>query len=213
MLRVSPLRYALTGCVFAAALSFMQQAAAAAYACPEFRKGYGPFNYQTQKHELPIIEGAHFTPEVQALVRGNSASLMGDLDYTIRAVPNHHLALMSLSRYSRRPDFEHDAFWSRGRFPVECYFERALRFAPSDANVHLVYAIHEHRAGRSKEALARYAQALKLAPRHAEAHYNLGLLYVDLKDYKNAREQAEAAYASGYPLPGLRNRLKAVGAW
>ena len=47
----------------------------------------------------------------------------------------------------------------------------------------------------------------------AEIHYNLGLIYLELGDADRALEQAHAAYALGYPLPGLRNRLQRMGKW
>lgn len=183
--------------------------------CPSFDAGgYGPYNYVTDKDKLPIVEHAHFTPEVRNLIRGNRGTLMGDIDYTLRHFPNHHLALLSVSNYSRRRDFQDDAFWSNhGRFPVECYFQNAVRFAPNDPNVYLIYAIHLHRNQEYRKAMVQYQAAVKMAPNNPETHYNLGLLYVDLKDFKAARAQAEIAYKSGYPLPGLRNRLKQAGAW
>jgi tetratricopeptide (TPR) repeat protein len=45
----------------------------------------------------------------------------------------------------------------------------------------------------------------------AEINYALGLMYFDRHDYKSARECAARAYALGYPLPGLNNKLKRVG--
>jgi TPR repeat protein len=50
-------------------------------------------------------------------------------------------------------------------------------------------------------------------PDNATAHYNLGLLYFDKKNYSKAKVHAEKAYALNFPLPGLRNRLKKVGKW
>jgi tetratricopeptide (TPR) repeat protein len=47
----------------------------------------------------------------------------------------------------------------------------------------------------------------------AEINYTLGLLYADQQRYDVARECARRAYALGYPLPGLMNRLKRAGQW
>jgi tetratricopeptide (TPR) repeat protein len=44
----------------------------------------------------------------------------------------------------------------------------------------------------------------------AELNYFLGLTYFDLKNIDLARQYADKAYALGYPLPGLRNRLARV---
>lgn len=45
----------------------------------------------------------------------------------------------------------------------------------------------------------------------ADLHYALGLTLLDMHDIKEAKAQAEAAYRLGYPLPGLRNRLRKHG--
>jgi len=42
----------------------------------------------------------------------------------------------------------------------------------------------------------------------AEIHYFLGIVYVDLKDLTAATRHADKAYALGYPLPGLKKKLK-----
>src|SRR5690606_27542173 len=47
--------------------------------------------------------------------------------------------------------------------------------------------------------------------RSAEINYNLGLICVELGDIEAAVEYAEAAYALGYPLEGLRTKLKNLG--
>lgn len=45
----------------------------------------------------------------------------------------------------------------------------------------------------------------------AEIHYFLGLVLVEMGDFKGATEHADKAYAKGYPLPGLRERLARAG--
>jgi tetratricopeptide (TPR) repeat protein len=44
-------------------------------------------------------------------------------------------------------------------------------------------------------------------------NYNLGLAYFDLGDYDKALEQAKTAYSLGFPLPGLRDKLKRANKW
>lgn len=195
------------------ALLVCSQHAQALGACRIPAQGYGPYNYETQKDKLTVVEVRHFTPDVRNLRAGSSGSIMGDLDYTLRAFPNHHLALMSVSRYSRMAEYEKDGFFKGRPYSAECYLQRAERFAPQDANVQLIYAIHLHQSQQLKAAAKRYQTALKLSPNNVEAHYNYGLLLVDTKDFKNAKHHANTAYGRGYPLPGLRNRLKQAGAW
>lgn len=47
----------------------------------------------------------------------------------------------------------------------------------------------------------------------AENNYFLALEYLDRKDYASARRYAKLAYEQGYPLPGAKRRLMAVGQW
>jgi tetratricopeptide (TPR) repeat protein len=100
---------------------------------------------------------------------------------------------------------------------AECYFETAITFAEKynlhDGNTRNVYGVYLHKRGELDAALKQYKQAENLLPNSAEVHYNLGLLYVDKKDFKNAQFHAEKAYRLGHPLPGLRNKLIAAGVW
>jgi hypothetical protein len=66
-------------------------------ACGPLENAYGPYDYRTDKAKLPIVLGAHFTPEVEALIRGATSTRPGhDIDYTLRAIPNNPRALYSM---------------------------------------------------------------------------------------------------------------------
>ena len=99
------------------------------------------------------------------------------------------------------------------KYPIPCYFDRAVRFADDDAMVRLMYGTYLARVGKQKEAVDQLELAQKLDEGNANIHYNLGLIYLDLKDYAKAREQAQRAYALGFALTGLRKRLEAAGQW
>lgn len=182
--------------------------------CGSLENAYGPFDYNDPVHKrenLPIVERFHFTPRVESLTRGESGELVLDLNYTLRAFPNHARALWAMARYQltmSRPWSPADHF-----FPIECYFDRAVRWRPNDANVWLVHGMYLAKKGDLKAAVEKYETALKMDPSSAEANYNAGLAYFELKNYVRARELAEKAYALGYPLPGLRNKLAGVGEW
>ena len=47
----------------------------------------------------------------------------------------------------------------------------------------------------------------------AEIHYHLGLLLLEKGETQAAREHASQAYDQGYPLPGLKKKLMAIGEW
>lgn len=177
----------------------------------------GPFDYRsvTDRENLPIVERAHFTPEVESLqghkkCGGNGCQLRRDLDYTLRAFPNHHRALLAIVNYDKR---RMDEMYGKLIRPPSCYFERAIYFRPDDATVRMIFGYYLSSTGNAGRALEEYQKALELAPQSAEVHYNLGLLYVDRREYEKARQHAARAYELGFPLPGLRSKLERAGQW
>lgn len=73
--------------------------------CGSLQNAFGPFDYrdpEARGEPLRLVESAHFTPSVESLVKGNSGTVAGDLDYTLRAFPNHHRALYSVAQYAFR---------------------------------------------------------------------------------------------------------------
>lgn len=181
--------------------------------CGELQVGFGPFDYLNRfnlKDELRIVEIAHFTSDVENLVKGSRGTIAGDLGYTLHAWPNHHRALISLVKYSIR---EKSTRISGLKWPVECYFDRAIRMNAKDAQVRSIYSAFLSHQGRNKEALEQLEVAASLEPDNATILYNLGLLYFKQKNYEKASHYAEQAYAFDFPLPGLRNKLIQAGKW
>lgn len=183
--------------------------------CGSIENAYGPFDYTNPTHfrdRLPIVERAHFDRGVESL-KGHArypANLAGDLDYTLRAFPNHHRALYSMSRYyltkeraGRRPL----------RYTAECYFHRAMQLQPADGVVRLLFGLHLYKTGEIELAEQRFKEALERSPDDAEVHYNLGLVLAKSERYEEARTHAKRAYELGHPMPGLRNKLKRAGEW
>ncbi|WP_306519009.1 hypothetical protein [Rheinheimera sp.] len=173
-------------------------------------RGYGPYDASNPQHadKLPIVLNAHFTREVEQLVKGSrDANLMRDIDYTLRAIPNYHRALVAMSKYARLKGKA--AF--NGVYTPECYFKRALYFQPKDGLVYAIYATHLHLSGKLAEAEQHYQSALKLTKNKIEINYNYGLLLFDKGDYAAAKSQADIAYKSGYQLQGLKRKLKTKG--
>ena len=95
--------------------------------------------------------------------------------------------------------------------PIDCYFLRARQFAPDDATVLVISGTYRWKVGNKEAALVDYESAIEIEPDHLDAHYNLGLLYLEMGDRKQAQEHAAVAYAGGYPLQGLRRQLAKVG--
>ena len=180
-------------------------------------QSYGPYDYTNPRHRgepLRLVEGAHFMPRVRALIEDRrDSSVINDIDYTLRAFPNHHDALYAVTRYWFLPDSSKRVRNRLIETPPECYFHRAINFKPDDGTVRMLFGLYLHKAKRLEEALEQYKSAEKLSPDSAQLLYNIGLLYFDMKQYDESEAYARKAYALKYPLPGLRNKLKQKGLW
>ncbi len=195
--------------LFAASPAALAQAAV----CGDpFSDGSQAQDYRTASAEARrVVERRHFTDDVRMMRGGTSTSeVAADIAYTLRKFPNHHQALMTMGDYSlkvkRNPP-------PGARYAVECWFDRALRFAPDDAMVKTAYGLYLIKRNKPQAAVEQLESALALAGDDANVHYNLGLAFVDLKQYDKALARAHAAYRMGFPLPGLKNKLQRAGAW
>lgn len=172
---------------------------------------FGPFDYRTQREKLPVVENIHFNKDVEGLRRGQSSSnIESDIEFVLRYFPNHHRALDAMGRLSVKRNVARLRYAS---LPTECYYVNAIAFAPDDPKVRLVYGIYLSKTGKARDALAQFHEAERLGANDANTYYNLGLMYLHVKDYGNALEYAKKAYGQGFPLPGLRDKLKAAGKW
>lgn len=197
----------------------------AANECYGPKQGFGPYDYndpaQRQrsdpryKSNIELVENRHFTAKVESL-RGGETSIdsYGDTSYTINAFPNHHRALWAMTRYylARLHQAGEESLLTMERLgqepvPPECWFNRAIYFAPEDPIAKMLFATYLHRRGQFELALDYYQQAERLLPNHAELAYNLGLLFVDEGDLDNAKRYAVKARDLGYPLKGLKKRI------
>lgn len=176
--------------------------------CQGGEQGFGPYDYTNPSHRgepLQLVESAHFLPKQELEV----GKYLGDMDYTLRAFPNHHRAMYAIIRYHLTSVNQRV-----GRFtPPECYLQRALNFKRDDGTIWMLYGLYLHKAGRLADADKYYQQAERLMPNYAELHYNYGLLLFDLKEFDQAQQHAKKAYQLGYPLAGLREKLKRAGYW
>ena len=146
--------------------------------CGSLANKYGPFDYRdayARKEKLPIVVDSHFTDVTyQLALKGASdneymskfkwgkvstgtqkrTALPSDIDYTLRAFPNLPKALFAMSEYQRIVDIKTRK--QRNYYSAECYFKRAIEFAPDDSAVYLVYGIHYHKRKNYKKALEQY---------------------------------------------------------
>ena len=179
--------------------------------CGTLRNAVGPFDFRTPNVDmLRTVEDYHFTLEVESLKKGATGQVGGDIDYVLRAFPNHPraLAAMVALRFKSGTDRPLGAKW-----PVPCYFERAVRFVPDDGRVRTIYGVYLLRLDRPAEAIEEFKSAATLGEDGVNLHYNAGLAYFDIGDYALSLEHAKKAYALGLTLPGLRNKLEKAGKW
>ncbi|MGO4381889.1 tetratricopeptide repeat protein [Pseudoduganella sp. RAF53_2] len=182
--------------------------------CGNLENAYGPFDYRLPNPEAKhLVESAHFTESVENGVAGNTGRLTDDLDYTLRAFPNHPRALTTVLRLATRPnkpDVDPSSGWKR---PPECYFERAVRFQPDDGTAWALYAQYMYFKGQTDKAVTMMEKAAELEPDDPAVNYNLGLIYAKQKKFVAALPHAQKAYAAGFPLPALKQMLVSAGKW
>ncbi len=205
---VAPLLLAVS-MLLAAGPALAQTGAAA---CGSLQNGSnGPFDYRVDRGDkLKIVEDFHFTPQVEALVSGQSSVISGDLDYTLRAFPNHHRALIAMSRLGLRYK---SLTAPQAPRSVECYFDRALRFRPDDTVARMLYATYLRDIKRLPDALKQVDQAIEIGKDNAFTQYNAGLVLADMGEFDRALKQAHKALAMGFTRPELKSKLQAAGKW
>lgn len=205
-----------------AAAAAAQAAIAQGVGCGGLANNYGPFDYRQYKDApeidpvtrqaspLLMVEGAHFIDTCEALVKCKRGSIGSDIDYTLRAFPNHHRALVAMMLYGERTkrDQPPDAM-----FTVDCYFKRALAWKADDVIVRLLYAGFLNGKGRSAAAKEQLQAASKLNQDNAFSVYNVGMVALDLNEVDLAVDAARRAYGAGMTHPVLRQRLMAINRW
>jgi tetratricopeptide (TPR) repeat protein len=175
---------------------------------------FGPFDYRdpaNRKKTLPTVEAYHFTPNVENLMKGESSESIGsDLSYVLQAFPNHHRALNTMIRLAERKKTNQP---HGSKYTVECWFDRAVRFRADDGTVRMLFGNHLSQRGKLDDALEQFKEAERLMPNSPNILYNFGLLYFERKNYDKALEYAQKASGMGFPLDGLKNKLRRVGKW
>ena len=188
------------------------QAQVSPQVCGEiFNRSYGPFDYRKAgKFEKGLVERAHFTPEVEALLHYKTNNSVGPvLSYTLNVFPNHHRALVAAVRLTEKDGTDAP----KGLRTIECYFERALRFASDDLIVQALYVTWLIKKKRTGEAEARLDQLVAKAGDNPNLHYTTGLLYLQLEMYDRALQQAHRAEELGWRQTELADKLRAKDQW
>jgi Flp pilus assembly protein TadD len=160
--------------------------------------------------KIAIVEANHFNSQVRTLQKGQTnVFLASDIAFVLYAIPNHYEALSAMGRWQILNGYKGEAV--QRIEPADCYYRRAQEFRPTDPVLRIVYGVYLHRAKRWQEAKSEYLRAQELGGESAELFYNMGLLWLDMGDVTQAKDYADMAYSMGYPLPGLRNKLRNAG--
>lgn len=182
--------------------------------CGDFNyssEAIGPLDYRTTpRHVRDLVERRHFTRDVEKLIKGSTGSVAQDISYTLRAFPNHPRALKSTAELTRRNNGGTPPGLG---FSLACWFDRAVAFRPDDIQIRILWAFELIKLKDAAAALEQTRAAEELANDNAAAQYNVGLLYFDLGDYERSMANAKLAYAGGFSLPGLRDKLIRAGKW
>jgi Flp pilus assembly protein TadD, contains TPR repeats len=178
--------------------------------CGSLDNAFGPFDYYDSRNadELKDVNGNHLHRVITGVQSTTNPTLaINNIDYMLRAFPNHPQVLRLMTEYFLKggKSYEH-------RSP-ECYFDRAVRFAPNDGNVRMLLGVYLLRKGNAQDARVQLEKARELMPESADAAYNLGALDYREKRYQEAKDNAVKAYSLGYPLPALRDNLRKLGYW
>lgn len=93
-------------------------------------------------------------------------------------------------------------------------FEKAITMRPTEASPYSALALlhRKHKQlSAARDVLIRGDAAS--GGQSTEIHYNLGLILLEMGEIDGALEYAHKAYLAGYPLPGLKKKLKQIGRW
>jgi tetratricopeptide (TPR) repeat protein len=90
--------------------------------------------------------------------------------------------------------------------------KRSIEARPDALDAYVQLAVIYRRQKQLQDALTIMEKAESLqGGQSSEVQYILGLIYLDMGNLDAAERNAKLAYAKGYPLPGLRDRLREQG--
>jgi hypothetical protein len=198
---------------------------------------FGPYDYYRppKPAAIALVERPHLGFVVADQLRKKEyCGYQSNLNYTLRAFPNHPKALVMMAEYlashspcpaQQEPTSVASSVWAIENNNwqernMDFYFQTALNFMtedtrviPKHAETHVLYGDWLRKNGRADEAMKQYEAARALEPGYANMYYGLGMLYLDQKNIHKATENAKKAYALGKPPNDLKDRLVAAGAW
>lgn len=193
--------------------------------CSGDGQGFGPYDFfDIDEPSDPLYQqGRHW--EIKRLHRDRARSAMdevhpidskrykiasGELDYTLRAIPNEPYALQYRIELEMMRRQNPTRLISKDP-PPECYLQRAIAYRPGQEHLRMLFGIYFNKIGMPAREMEQYRAALAVNPSSADAHYYLALALIKLDKPEEAVEHAQQAYDLGFPLPGVRKMLQSLG--
>ena len=181
-------------------------AATAAGAQQGNRDYYGANLTKSGAHLLRLVEQHHIEPGVRKMRAGSYGFARDDFEFILRYFPNHPRVLALYSELC-------DVRWKKPLCDTDLFFRKAIEVNERVPETFIINGVHLQRVNRLPEAIESYKRAIALDPASGNAHYNLGLIYVEQKQFELANRHAQLAYALGIQFPGLRDKLTQAGQW
>ena len=173
----------------------------------ELNNNYYGYLDDFQKGLLKNNEEHHLKEAITMMASGKPWEIeyvKQQMFYMLPRWPNHPKALQIVSEIARRT---HDPAYAIG------WFTKAIDAFPDVYQTYVLYGIFLYRGDKYAEAEKNFRKAVELNPNSSETNYNLGLALLAEHKYEQANKYAQRAYKLGYPLEGLRRKLKEVKAW
>ena len=173
-----------------------------------FEARLGPAWYALHHYCFGVAHLARSKTEQNPLKRAfELKTSIGELNFDLSRTPAEHLMYAEIITQIGLAKLEQN-----DRVGALESFDQAIASRPEQGSAYQGKALLYWRQGKFPEAREVLVEGnAATGGRSAELHYFLGLVLVDLKNYPEARVSAVRAYALGYPLPGLREKLARAG--
>lgn len=187
--------------------------------CGGFTGIYGPMDFRTiHPDDRRVVEAYHLDSEMSIFLSGRvegshragSGPIAGGFLYTVRAIPNHPVAMMLFEQLARKLNSERP---QNIEWPIECMYVRAFMLVPDDPVVRAMYGIYLAYRNRPQEAAYELDLADEALRGNGVIQYQIGLANLQLKRYPQAQLNALKADAAGFKLPGLREQMQKLRQW
>ncbi|MDH3461347.1 MAG: hypothetical protein OEM00_10325 [Burkholderiaceae bacterium] len=189
------------------------------FQCGDFTGHFGPLDYRTaDPRDRKVVQEFHLDMEIQTFMlgrvegrnRAGTGGVAGGFQYTLKAFPNHPVALKAMEELGRKLNSEQP---QRTSYPLECWYIRAFMITPDDPIVRAMYGIYLSYRERAEEAQHNLDIADQGLQYSRTMQYLMGEARFRLQQYDRAQLNAMRATSLGFPGDSLQKRLQEGGHW